>query len=64
MKFKVTSTNWELTEKEGIRELNTLDELLDMCDEEMQTDSECCGLIIAREGDGTWSIEIYNDYRE
>ena len=63
MKFKVTSTNWALTEKEGIRVINTLDELLNMCDEEMQ-DSECSGLILSHEANGTWEIEIYNDYRE
>lgn len=63
-KFNVISTNWELSEKEGIREINTLEELLNMCDEEIQEDSECRGLIISTNVDGTWSIEIYNDYRE
>ena len=72
MKFKVTASSGT-PQGNGTVEINSLEELLDMCEKEQTEikppneyfrDETAYGLVIRKEHDGEWSIEIYDSYRE
>ena len=73
MKFLVNRTSdWKWKEAYE-KEIDTLEELLDFCDKEQNMDygrslfsdgGTPYGLILRHEDDGTWSLEIYDYYRE
>ena len=73
MKFLVSrASDWRLSEAYE-KEIDTLEELLDFCYKEQNTDygkstfsddGRPYGLIIRKENNGDWSLEIYDYYRE